>query len=90
MLEPFHVGQGPQLLHLDIICSFPVTQEISQLPKFGAYMYGASGVMVDPSALPQHMNGLKLLVYIWSGCGNHSIWVWGLNHCTLTSFVVSL
>ena len=92
MWEPFHVGLGPQLIHPCIICSLAVTQEISQLPKFGAYKYGGSGVMVDPSALPHHMNGLKLklLVYVWSGCGNHSMWVWGLNHCTLTSFVALL
>jgi hypothetical protein len=61
MWEPFHVGFGPQPLHLDIICSRAVTQEISQLPKFRAYKYGYSCVMVGPSALPQHMNGLKHL-----------------------------
>jgi hypothetical protein len=33
MWEPFHVGLEPELLHLDIICSLAVTQEISQLPK---------------------------------------------------------
>ena len=80
MWEPFHVGLGPQPFHLDIICSLAVTQEISQLLKFGAYKYGYSWVMVDPSALPQHMNSLKHLVYVWSGCGNHSMWVWGLNN----------
>ncbi len=58
--------------------------------KFLAYKNGASGVMVDPSALPQHRNGLKLLLYVWSGCRNHLMWVWGLNHCTLTSCVASL
>ncbi len=73
MWEPFRVGLEPQLLHLDIICSLTVTQEISQLPIFMAYKCGASGVMVDPSALPQHMNGIKLLVYVWSGCSNHSM-----------------
>ncbi len=88
MWEPFHVSLGPQPFHLDIICSLTVTQEISQLlPKFGAYKYGYSCMMMDPSALPQHMNGLKHLVYVWSGCGNHYMWVRGLNHCTLTSFV---
>ncbi len=62
MSEPFHVGVGPQPLYLDIICNLTVTQEISQLPKFWAYKYGK---MVDPSAHPQHMNGLKHLVYVW-------------------------
>jgi hypothetical protein len=90
MWKPFHVGLGPQPLHLDIICSLAVTQEISQIPKSWADTYGGSGMMVDPSAHQQHMNGLKHLVYVWSGCGNHSRWVLGLNLCTLTSFVVSL
>ncbi len=88
--ETFHVGLGPQPIHPYIICSLAVTQETSQLPKFGAYKYGGSGVMVDPSPHPQHMNGLKHLVYVWSGCGSHSMWVFGLNRCTLTSFVVLL
>jgi hypothetical protein len=41
-------------------------------------------MMVDPSTHPQHMNGLKHLVYVYGGCGNHSIWVWGLNQSTVT------
>ena len=65
MSEPFHVGVGPQPLYLDIICNLTVTQEISQLPKFWANKYGGTGKMVDPSAHPQHMNGLKHLVYVW-------------------------
>jgi hypothetical protein len=78
MWEPFYVGLRPQPIHPCIICSLAVTQEISQLPKFWADKYGSSGVMVDPSAHPHHMNGLKHLVYVWSGCGNHSMWVLGL------------
>jgi hypothetical protein len=66
MSEPFHVGLGPQPLYLDIICSLAVTQEISQLHIFWANKYGGTGEMVDPSAHPQHMNGLKHLVYVWS------------------------
>jgi hypothetical protein len=46
MREPFHVGLGPQPLHLDIICSLAVTQEISQLSKFCGNKYGGSGMMV--------------------------------------------
>ncbi len=78
MWEPFHVGLGPQPIHASIICSLAVTQEISQLPKFWADKYCGSGMMVDPSVRPQHINGLKHLVYVCSGCGNHSIWVLGL------------
>ncbi len=78
MWEPFHVGLEPQPIHPCIIFSITVTQEISHLPKFWADKYGGSGVMVDPSANPQHINGLKHLEYVWSGCGNHSRWVLGL------------
>ncbi len=66
---------------------------LTTTPKFWAYMYDGSGMMVDQSAHPQHtMNGLKhlVLVYGWSGCGNHSMWVLGLNQSTFASFVASL
>jgi hypothetical protein len=68
MREPFHVGLGHQPLHLDIICSLAVTQEISQLSKFCGNKYGGSGMMVDQSAQPQpqHMmisNTLYLYMY---------------------------
>ncbi len=90
MREPFHVGQGPQSMHPEIICCHAATQEFGQLPKFRADKYGGNGMMMDPSAHQQLMNVLKHLVYVWSGCGNHSMWVWGLNQCTLTSFVAML
>jgi hypothetical protein len=40
----------------------------------------------DQCSHPYHMNVPKYLVYVWIGCKNHSIWVWGLNQCTMTSF----
>ena len=79
MWEPFHVDLGPQPIHPCIIYSPAVTCEIIQLlPNFCANKCGSSSMIVDPSAHPQHMNGLKHLLYAWSGCGNHSMWVWGL------------
>ncbi len=39
-----------------------------------------------PYPHPQHMKVVTHLVYVWSGCGNHSMWVWSLNHCTRASF----
>jgi hypothetical protein len=39
---------------------------------------------------PLLMNGLKHIVYVSSGWGNHSMWVWCLNQCTMTSFAASL
>ncbi len=53
MWEPLNAGLGPQPLHLDIICSLAVTQEISQLSEFCCNKYGGSGMMVDQSAHPQ-------------------------------------
>jgi len=60
MWESFHVGLGPQPLHLDIICMPSVTQdkEFGHVPKFWANKNGSSSLMVDPSAHPQHMNVL--------------------------------
>jgi hypothetical protein len=42
-------------LHLDIICSLAVTQEISQLSKFCDNKCGGSGMMVD---LPIHSHSI--------------------------------
>ena len=68
-------------MHLEIICSHSVIQEISQLLKsLCANKYGGNGMIEDPSAHLLHMNGLKHLVYVWSGSGNHSMWVCSLNH----------
>jgi hypothetical protein len=45
----------------------------------------------DPFAHPQqHINVLKHPVYVWRRCGNHSALVWGLNQCSMTSFVAQL
>jgi hypothetical protein len=38
-----------------------VTHEFGQVPKFWANKNGSSGMMVDPSAHPQHMNDLNHL-----------------------------
>ena len=90
MWEPFHVGLGPQPMHCDITCSHSVTQEFGQLMMFGANKYGGSGMMVDLSYHPQHTYVLIHLIIVRIGCGNHFMWVWGLNQCTLTSFVAKL
>ena len=37
---------------------------------------GGKGMVMDPYPLPQHMKVVKQLSYVWSGCGNHSMW-WG-------------
>jgi hypothetical protein len=91
MWEPFLVDLGPQPMHPEIICRDAPTQEFGLLPKLRAQYYGEGGTMVDQSAHdPQHTNVLKHLVNVWSECGNHSMWVWGLNQCTLTSFEAML
>ena len=75
MQEPFHVGLGPQSMHLGIICNPGVNKDFAtrHFPKFWADKYVGSGMMVDQSALLQQMNMLNYLVHVWSGCRNHSI-----------------
>ena len=70
-------------MQLDIIYCLSVMHEICILYEFSANMYGGNGMMVDLSAHPLHMNILKHLLYVWSRCENHSMWVWNLNQCTL-------
>ena len=45
-----------------------------------------NGMMVDSYPHPWHMKVIKHLSYHWSGCGNHYMWVWSLNQCTVASF----
>jgi hypothetical protein len=65
------------------------TQQFAQLRKIKINMR-----MVEVAwrwiHLLKHMNVLKQLVHAWKGCGNHSMWVCGLNKCTMTSFVTQL
>ncbi len=61
-----------------------------QLPILSTNKNDGSGMMVDPYARLQHMNDLKQLAYIWFGCGRPFIWVWGVNQCTMTSFVAKV
>jgi hypothetical protein len=37
------------------------------------HVVGSGGTLVDPSAHPQHMNDLKHILYVWSGCGMETI-----------------
>jgi hypothetical protein len=41
--------------------------------------------MIDTPAHLQHMNVVNDFVYILSGCGKHSMLVWGFNQCTMVS-----
>ena len=74
------------LVPADFVKAFPqkiVNIHPALLPKCGG-----KGMMMDPNPNhPQHMN-MKVvnhLVYVWSGYGNHSMWVWSLNICTRAS-----
>jgi hypothetical protein len=64
MWEPFHVGLGPKPMQSDIICSPAATDKFGQLSKFETNNYDGSGMMADPSAHPQHMDVVKLHVYV--------------------------
>ena len=73
---------------------FEYTHVYSNIPIFDIFPAASFEYAVylnlaatDPSAHPQHMNDLKHLVCVWRGYGNHSMWVWGLNQCNMTSFV---
>jgi hypothetical protein len=88
-------------MHHDIICSQGVTiicspagcnPRIPLTPKLSTIKNGGSGMMVDPSAHPPHMNVLK-------PCFIYVDWMWetfhvglGLqrNQCTMTSHVPQL
>jgi hypothetical protein len=48
----------------DIICSPAVIDKFGQLSKFETNNYDGSGMMADPSAHPQHMDVVKLHVYV--------------------------
>jgi hypothetical protein len=41
--------------------------------------------MIDTPAHLQHMNVVNDFVYILSGCGKHSMLVWGFNQCAMVS-----
>ncbi len=83
MWEAFHVGLGPQPMHLNIIYSLTLTF-LKILPQqvwwnWNDDVFICLSTTYDYSQVP--------CIYVWSGCGNHSMWVWGLNQCTLTSFI---
>ena len=47
---------------------------------------GGNSMMGAPYPHPQHIMFVNHLVYVWSGCGNHSMWDESLNHCMMVSF----
>ena len=70
----------PQPLHKGFIQCQAMTQDFTRLPKSGLMKGGRNGMMMDPYPYPQHMKVVKYLSYVWTGCGNHSMWVWSVNH----------
>ncbi len=47
-------------------------------------------VMMDLNAYSQHMNVPKHIVHICKICGEHSIWVWSLNHWCAIPFLAQV
>ena len=84
MQEPFHMGLEPQPSHKGK--GFIQHQAGTRDVKSGPASVMVYGMMTDPYPHPQHMKVVKHVVYIWSGCRNHSTWVWRLNHHTKASF----
>jgi hypothetical protein len=90
MWEPFCIGLGPEPMQHDIVCSPAVTREFRLSPT--TKILGPTSLVEVVYWLIQlphqlHMNVLKHPLYVWIRSGNHSMWVWGLNQCTMTSFV---
>ena len=55
-----------------IICGH--TSDTVQLTsQIWANKFGSNGMMTDPYSHPQHMKVVNHFVYIWSGCGRHSM-----------------
>ena len=86
MWIPFHMGLEPEPLHKCFIQNQAGTQNFRRLSKSGPACVVVNGMMMDPYPHSQHMKVVTHLVYVWSGCGNRSTWVWSLNHCTKASF----
>ena len=86
MWEPIHVGLEPQPLHKDFIWRQAVTSGFELTSQILTDRCGGNGMMMHPYPHPLHMKIVNHLSYVWSGCGNQSMWVWSLNHCTRTSF----
>ena len=54
------------------VTQLAATQEFHQLPKLSTNKNGESGMMVDPSSHPQHMNVLKHVYICGLDVGAHS------------------
>ena len=63
------------------------SQHLSKL-QLRQRRWGRSGYgrMADPYPHPKHMKDMNHHSYAWSGCGNHSMWVWSLNCCMMPWF----
>jgi hypothetical protein len=88
MWEPFQVGLEPQPMHCGVICQPAVTQGFSCIPKSGF----KSVVVTAWWWIHQPIQSIWRLhlAYVWHVCGNHSRWVWSLNHCIVVWFVDQL
>ena len=84
------MGLEPQPQHNGIICYLTVIQDLSQIPKIWANNSCGNGMALDEAVPLQHMNDLRHLLDGDSGCGNHPMWDWSLNHCNMVSFVTLL
>jgi len=42
-----------------------------------------NGKVMDPSRYSLHMKVVTQLGFVWNGCGNHAMWDYSLNHCTM-------
>jgi hypothetical protein len=83
------MGLEPQPMHKGFIQCQAVTSSDSGFQPTYQILTGkcdGNGMMTDLYPHPQHMKVVNHLLYVWSGCGRHSKWVWSLNQCTRASF----
>ena len=76
-----------RLVERDREIPFNELVEIIEAAVEAAYHKSVGNSMMGaPYPHPHHLIFAKYLVYVWNGCGNHSMWVKSLNHCMMVSF----
>jgi hypothetical protein len=73
-----------------IISHSGATWDFQTFLKIYSKECGGKSIMIDTPAHLQHMNVVNDFVYILSGCGKHSMLVWGMNQCSMVSFLIQV
>ena len=71
----------------DHLCAHRQWHRSQLTSQIWANKFVGNCMMTDPYPQEQNTKVVYDLVYVWSGCGSHSMWVLSLNHCAMASFV---